>query len=82
MGRRKSWVVPVQLLVGLVLVILSYYVDGMIQPHKHGKPQIFELTACFFVLYFLVATQDIAVDAWALTMLSPPNIGYNGFIYI
>jgi len=26
-------------------------------------------TAYFFVLYFLMATQDIAVDGWTLTML-------------
>jgi PAT family acetyl-CoA transporter-like MFS transporter 1 len=33
------------------------------------------LTAFFFVLYFLMATQDIAVDGWALTMLSKKNRG-------
>ena len=31
---------------------------------------IYLLTICFFTLYFLAATQDIAVDGWALTMLS------------
>ena len=33
------------------------------------------LTAFFFALYFLMATQDIAVDGWALTMLSKKNRG-------
>lgn len=33
------------------------------------------VTAFFFVLYFLMATQDIAVDGWALTMLSKKNRG-------
>jgi PAT family acetyl-CoA transporter-like MFS transporter 1 len=28
------------------------------------------LTVIFFMLNFLAATQDIAVDGWALTMLS------------
>ena len=28
------------------------------------------LAPYFFILYFLMATQDIAVDGWALTMLS------------
>ena len=28
------------------------------------------------MLYFLVATQDIAVDGWALTLLSRANVGY------
>ena len=34
------------------------------------------LTAYFFVLYFLAATQDIAVDGWALTMLRRRNVGH------
>ena len=33
------------------------------------------VTVFFFVLYFLMATQDIAVDGWALTMLSKKNRG-------
>jgi len=31
------------------------------------------LTASFFFLNFFAATQDIAVDGWALTMLTKPN---------
>ena len=30
----------------------------------------------FFFLNFLAATQDIAVDGWALTMLKRQNVGY------
>jgi len=33
------------------------------------------VTAFFFALYFLMATQDIAVDGWALTMLHRKNRG-------
>ena len=33
------------------------------------------VTAFFFALYFLMATQDVAVDGWALTMLSQKNRG-------
>lgn len=32
------------------------------------------LTAWFFGVYLLMATQDIAVDGWALTMLSKDNV--------
>ena len=39
------------------------------------SPDVLHLTACFFVLNFCAATQDIAVDGWALTMLSPKNVG-------
>ena len=40
--------------------------DNEASPDIH----IYLLTICFFTLYFLAATQDIAVDGWALTMLS------------
>lgn len=33
------------------------------------------VTALFFVLVLLAATQDIAVDGWALTLLSKGNLG-------
>ena len=39
-------------------------------------PNVPYLTYFFLVLYFLMATQDIAVDGWALTMLSKENVGY------
>jgi PAT family acetyl-CoA transporter-like MFS transporter 1 len=40
------------------------------------KPSVRPLTGFFLALYFLMATQDIAVDGWALTMLSRENVGY------
>ena len=33
------------------------------------------VTALFAVLVMLAATQDIAVDGWALTLLSRENVG-------
>ena len=33
------------------------------------------ITALFFVLVLLAATQDIAVDGWALTLLSKKHVG-------
>ena len=39
------------------------------------SPDIWQLTVCFFILNFCAATQDIAVDGWALTMLSEQNVG-------
>ncbi len=40
------------------------------------EPHIYYLTIFFFALYLLMATQDIAVDGWALTMLHPDNVNY------
>lgn len=81
-GRRKSWLVPIQLIAGMLMVGGSDFVEkelgleslpsdgsGVAEMHVQG------VTAFFFVLYFLMATQDIAVDGWALTMLSKKNRG-------
>ena len=40
------------------------------------KPDVVSLTIAFFLLTFFAATQDVAVDGWALTMLKPKNVGY------
>lgn len=73
-GRRKSWLVPTQYLLGLFMLYLSMTVNSVLQ--SEGGPKVVTLTAIFFMLAFLAATQDIAVDGWALTMLSRENVGY------
>jgi PAT family acetyl-CoA transporter-like MFS transporter 1 len=53
------------------MIFLSGQVEdwlGTDQFNTHA-PNIAILTFCFFCLNFLAATQDIAVDGWALTML-------------
>lgn len=80
-GRRKSWLVPVQLFAGLIMVFGSSYVEDQLglsdvmSGASSGSLDVKGVTAFFFVLYFLMATQDIAVDGWALTMLSKKNRG-------
>ena len=80
-GRRKSWLVPTQYLIGIFMFILSCSssVDEITQPVADVTADATDaavninitlLTAMFFMLTFLAATQDIAVDGWALTMLS------------
>jgi PAT family acetyl-CoA transporter-like MFS transporter 1 len=97
-GRRKSWLVPVQTLAGLIMVGGSDFVERQLglgalpslesianaaqselaQPVMAAAAQTMNVkgvTVFFFILYFLMATQDIAVDGWALTMLSKKNRG-------
>ena len=77
-GRRKTWLVPVQYLIGGTMLLLAqnvnYYLDG--DGNESKTPDVFSLTCMFFFLHFLAATQDIAVDGWALTMLQRHNVGY------
>jgi len=79
-GRRKSWLIPVQAMAGAMMIWGSDYVEnqlglssseGLIESSFNVKG----VTAFFFILYFLMATQDIAVDGWALTMLKKVNRG-------
>lgn len=48
--------------------------SGVIETSLYSEsPNIVFLTICFTIFYFLAATQDIAVDAWALSLLSEKN---------
>ncbi|CAB3993113.1 Acetyl-coenzyme A transporter 1 [Paramuricea clavata] len=77
MGRRKSWLIPTQYLIGLFIIVLSSEADALLgQDNKDTAINVYKLTALFFSLCFLAATQDIATDGWALTMLSTKNVAY------
>ena len=52
-----------------------FKVDDYLGEH----PDVTTLTAMFFFLNFLAATQDIAVDGWALTMLQVQLLLSNSF---
>uniref|UniRef100_A0AC34GN09 Acetyl-coenzyme A transporter 1 n=1 Tax=Panagrolaimus sp. ES5 TaxID=591445 RepID=A0AC34GN09_9BILA len=78
-GRRKSWMVPCQYLIGIGLLFISYIspkIIGSESDREETAPNVFMLMMIFLPLNFLAATQDIAVDGWALTMLSRKNVGY------
>lgn len=74
-GRRKTWLIPTQYLIGAFMLLLSNHVDQWLGSDK-SDPNIGILTILFFSLNFLAATQDIAVDGWALTMLKKANVGH------
>jgi PAT family acetyl-CoA transporter-like MFS transporter 1 len=72
LGHRKTWLLPVQLAIGLTMLWASFWVDSTLD--TPGGPPIWTLTGLFFFLYTMCATQDIAVDGWALTILSPQHV--------
>lgn len=110
-GRRKSWVIPTQLLCGILMIIFANSVDQWMgsapspsvtspsspstspttpsllppelsppplptEPAHHPSIDMVPLSAYFCFLYFLLATQDVAVDAMAINMLHPQNVGW------
>ena len=47
LGRRKSWVIPVQFAVGLVMIALSHMVGALLDT---DDPNVLYLTVVFLVL--------------------------------
>nr|XP_026492371.1 acetyl-coenzyme A transporter 1 [Vanessa tameamea]XP_026492372.1 acetyl-coenzyme A transporter 1 [Vanessa tameamea] len=74
-GRRKTWLVPVQYLIGIGMIIMSSTMTEWLGSDEKA-PSMTILTVSFLLLNFLAATQDIAVDGWALTMLKRRNVGH------
>ncbi|GMH38602.1 hypothetical protein BSKO_06486 [Bryopsis sp. KO-2023] len=70
-GRRKTWIVPIQLMSALIMITFADHAEATLK-----RADVFGLTLLFAVLILLAATQDIAVDGWALTLLSKEHVGY------
>ncbi|KAI9163426.1 membrane protein [Paramyrothecium foliicola] len=76
-GRRKTWIVPIQFLSGFGMLWLGSHVEQMMA--TTGKPDgttVWTFMSWWFFLVLMCATQDIAVDGWALTLLTPGNVSY------
>ncbi|RPD58451.1 MFS general substrate transporter [Lentinus tigrinus ALCF2SS1-6] len=72
-GRRKSWIIPMQLIIGTTMLLISLRAEQLMNnPGEH----LYMLSFAFTSLVFFSATQDIAVDGWALTLLSEENLAY------
>jgi MFS transporter, PAT family, solute carrier family 33 (acetyl-CoA transportor), member 1 len=77
LGRRKSWIMPIQMLSGFGMIWLGARVkEMMVTAGENDGAGIWGFTGWWFFLVFMCATQDIAVDGWALTLLTPGNISY------
>lgn len=60
-------------------------IDIWLHESETEKPNITMISYALFVTYFLVATQDIIVDGWALTMLKKfvfRYVSYNNIISV
>lgn len=63
LGRRKSWILPIQTFSGLGMIYLGGRIkDMMISAGATDGSGVWSFTGWWFFLVFLCATQDIAVD--------------------
>lgn len=74
-GRRRSWIIPIQVLSGFCLLLMGWKIDDLMKPESLSQ-NLAKLAWWFFILIFFCATQDIAVDGWALTILSKNALSY------
>ncbi|KAL1796993.1 hypothetical protein ACET3X_005533 [Alternaria dauci] len=75
-GRRKSWILPIQTISGFSMIWLGRNINRMMKEAGESDSGVWTFTWWWFALVFLCATQDIAVDGWALTLLSKENLAY------
>lgn len=68
--------IPTQYLIGIFMLVLSQHVSSWLGDGHANMPRVAVITLIFFSLNFLAATQDIAVDGWALTMLQKRNVAH------
>jgi hypothetical protein len=73
-GRRKSWIVPAQ----MFMAASFYYLGTSLIPTLLEDPagNLTTFVAVFFCVILASATQDIAVDGWALEILPPSQRKY------
>ncbi|KAF9454985.1 hypothetical protein P691DRAFT_654525 [Macrolepiota fuliginosa MF-IS2] len=76
-GRRKSWIIPMQLIVGTLMLYISMNVQKLLDDPANN---VTELTVIFTSLVLLSATQETLGDShtvgWALTLLSQDSLSY------
>lgn len=51
-GRRKTWLIPTQILIGAFMLFLGKFVDQWMGDGENQKPQMVLLTIVFFCLWF------------------------------
>jgi PAT family beta-lactamase induction signal transducer AmpG len=65
-GRRRSWIIPLQ-----ILMVLGFVLAAGVDP----ETDLHVLMGLIFALNLFAATQDIAVDGWAVDLLGPRELG-------
>lgn len=70
-GKRKSWIIPTQLIMCAILFYLCFHLEELLVDQK-----VAYVSSLLTFLVFIITCQDIAVDSWAIEMLHPCNATY------
>jgi PAT family acetyl-CoA transporter-like MFS transporter 1 len=78
LGRRKSWIVPIQALSAVMMLWLGGRVEQLME---EASQKLYLFTFVFFMLVMLCATQDVAVDGmfYILSFFLSRWLGPRGF---
>ena len=71
-GKRKSWVIPTQLVGCIILFYLSRTINDLLMSRE-----VYFLTGILIFNTFIITCQDIAVDSWASEIMHPANASYS-----
>lgn len=74
-GRRKSWLIPCQLLNTILLFSTADRIQYLLDNYT-SKTDIMILSGIFFIFVFISATHDVALDGWGITILSKENLSW------
>ncbi|KAI0030249.1 MFS general substrate transporter [Vararia minispora EC-137] len=72
-GRRKSWIIPMQTVVGAMMLWMSFGAEDLI---ASSADHVYWLTFVYTTMVLLSATQGASYRRWALTLLSQENLSY------
>lgn len=79
-GRRRSWLLITQLLLAAAMGALAVYVADALTRDDKGRPALVTgaaavVAAICLAYVFIAATQDIALDAYAVEVLHADEVG-------
>ncbi|HTK05108.1 MAG TPA: MFS transporter [Candidatus Eisenbacteria bacterium] len=72
LGRRKSWILPMQLL----------FIGAIMMAATAGTMSLTPLLASVLLMNLFAATQDIAVDGFAIDVLKPHALGLGNTVQV
>jgi len=70
-GKRKTFLIPTQLMGGVILLIVSFWIEDLVNTNsKHY------LTLIGFFVFLVCAIQDVVLNGWSISLISKSQLAY------